>query len=219
MAGSPTNRAVVPVRRLAAAASDDRCIFEASQIGGIEMKTFIALLRGINVTGRNKIPMAELREVCSELGWADVKSYIQSGNLVFNADAKPDELEADLEGAIKGRFGLTIHVMIRAGSDWPTLVAGNPFPEESASEPNRVLLSVPKSPPKEGAAEALQERAVAGERVVRVGDVLWVHFPNGAGTSKISPALLDRLVGSPVTGRNLRTVLKLDEMAREIRTQ
>jgi uncharacterized protein (DUF1697 family) len=175
--------------------------------------TFIALLRGINVSGHNKIPVSELRSLCAELGWTDVQSYIQSGNLLFKAGAGPGRLEAELEGTINRRFGLSIPVIVRSAADWPGYVRDNPYPEESRSEPNAVMLALAKAPPKPDAAAKLRERAVNGERVVQVGDALWLHFGGGVAKSKLSPALFDRLVGSPVTTRNWRTVLKLNEMA------
>jgi uncharacterized protein (DUF1697 family) len=174
---------------------------------------FIALLRGINVTGNNKIPMPELRALCAEAGWGDVRSYIQSGNLIFRADSAPTELEAELERAIAGRFSLTIPVIVRAAAAWPAYVADNPFPEASEHEPNLVMLALAKKPPRAGAVEGLRERAANGERIEGAGDAIWVHYPEGAGRSKLSPALFDRLAGSPVTARNWRTVLKLGELA------
>ncbi len=177
------------------------------------MGRFIALLRGINVGGRNQISMPDLRALCAELGWVDVLSYINSGNLVFRADSAPAELEAGLERAIAGRFGLAIPVLVRSAASWAGYLQGNPFPEESVREPNLVMLGLAKAPPVEDAARELQRRALAGERVLQVGDALWIHYPGGAGRSKISPALLDRLAGSPVTTRNWRTVLEIHKLA------
>jgi uncharacterized protein (DUF1697 family) len=174
---------------------------------------FIALLRGINVSGSNKILMEELRSLCAGLGWVDVQSYIQSGNLIFKASAAPENLETALEEAIQRHFGLSIPVIVRPAADWPRIVEGNPFPEASQREPNRIMLALTKFPPKTGAATKLQERAQNGERVLQVGDALWVYYPGGSGRSKLSPALFDRLAGSPVTARNWRTVLKLNELA------
>jgi uncharacterized protein (DUF1697 family) len=176
-------------------------------------KTFIALLRGINVSGRNMIPMPQLRSLCADLGWAEVQSYIQSGNLVFQATAAPAKLEAALQQAIERHFGFSIPIIVRAAADWPAYVRGNPYPDASESEPNAVMLALSKAPPKEDAVEKLQERAASGERIVQVGDALWIHFGGGVAKSKLSPGLLDRLIGSPVTTRNWRTVLKLQEMA------
>lgn len=171
--------------------------------------TWIALLRGINVSGKNKIPMQALRACCADLGWQNVQSYIQSGNLVFAADGAAAQLEAQLEGAILAQFALRIPVIARPGAAWPAYVEGNPFPNASRDEPNRVMLALSKAPPRAEALAALRERSRDGERLAQVGDGIWTHYPAGAGTSRLSPALFDRLVGSPVTARNWRTVLQI----------
>lgn len=180
------------------------------------MMTFIALLRGINVSGHNKIPMAELCALCAELGWADVRSYIQSGNLLFQADGPATALENDLEQAIMRQFNLAIPVIMRTAANWSAYVSGNPLPQASVDEPNRVMLALAKSPPRQDALEKLQERATSTEHIMQIDDALWIHFGEGVGQSKLTPTLLDRFVGSPVTMRNWRTVLKLDEMRRQL---
>ena len=172
------------------------------------MGRMVALLRAVNVGGR-KLPMAELRALCARLGWAEVATYIQSGNVVFTATGKPAALEAELENAIEARFGLDVPVVVRTAEQWAKLAAGDPFPKEP---PNRVMLLLSKAPPAEGAEAAIEARAVAGERVRRSGDALWFHYPEGAGTSKLTPALIDRAVGSAATARNRNTVMKLKEM-------
>lgn len=179
----------------------------------MDSSTFIALLRGINVGGRNKVPMAELRALAADLGWVDARTYIQSGNLVFGAATQASALEGELEGAIEGRFGLSIPVIVRPARDWSSYLGTNPFPEASGREPNLVMLALSKRPPREGAEDELGSRATEGERVRRVGDALWIHYAGGAGRSKLSPGSLDRAVGSPVTTRNWRTACKLAELA------
>jgi uncharacterized protein (DUF1697 family) len=176
---------------------------------------YIALLRGINVGGRNKIAMGDLRSLCSDLGWSEVRSYIQSGNLVFRADNAGTGLEARLEHGIEREFGLTIPVIIRDHASWRAIMGSNPFPSLSESEPNRVVLHLSKHLPMDDAAEQLQERASLGERIVRTGDAIWIHYAGGIGRSKITTAWLDRTVGSTVTARNWRTVVKIDQMAGE----
>ena len=176
------------------------------------MAKFVALLRAINVGGRSKLPMAGLRALCGKLGWKDVATYIQSGNLVFEASGSAASLEANLEKALGEEFGFTPAVMVRSVPDWKALAQANPFPKESEKEPNRVLVGISKAKPKAGAAEALEARAAAGERVREAGGALWFHYPAGVGTSKLTPSLIDRLAGSPVTARNWRTMLKLCEM-------
>jgi uncharacterized protein (DUF1697 family) len=81
------------------------------------------------------------------------------------------------------------------------------------------MLALSKAPPKQDAVEGLREHALSGERIVQVGDALWIHFEGGVARSKLSPTLLDRLIGSVVTARNWRTVLKLDELARYSRSE
>jgi uncharacterized protein (DUF1697 family) len=175
------------------------------------MEKFVALLRAVNVGGR-KLPMAELREVCGGLGWTGVATYIQSGNAVFEAAAKQAELERKLEAALGARFGFEVPVIVRSASQWAGYSGANPFPDAAEKEPNRLMLMVSKQPPAAGAAAALQDRARDGERVAAAGDAIWIHYPSGAGTSRLSPSLIDRLIGSPATARNFRTVLKLEEM-------
>lgn len=177
------------------------------------MKTFIGLLRGINVGGHNRIPMSDLRVVCAELGWSDIQTYIQSGNLVFSAGSKPATLEAELQHGIEKSFGLTIPIVVRMAAHWPGYVESNPFRKACEKDPHLVMLCLSRLPPNSDAAKGLRERAENGERVAQVGDALWIHFAGGVARSKLSPSLLDRLVGSPVTARNWLTVLKLNEMA------
>jgi len=176
------------------------------------MARLIALLRAVNVGGR-KLPMAQLRALCGELGWAEVETYIQSGNLVFTAAGKADAIEARLETAIKDRFGLDVPVIVRTAAQWSACAAANPFPKAAADEPNRLQLLVSKRPPEKDSADKLMERAQSGETVKAAGGALWFHFPEGVGTSKLTPAIIDKAAGSPSTSRNWRTVLKLQEMA------
>lgn len=173
---------------------------------------FIALLRGINVGGRNIIPMAELRSLCSDIGWNDVETYIQSGNIVFSSTRKSGDLERELEKGIEERFRISTPTIIRTGREWGSLMSGNPFPDASEHEPNLVMLALSKRKPAPEAVEALTTYAVNGERVIQVEGALWIHFPGGSGRSKLTPAVLDRLVASPVTLRNWRTVVRLGKM-------
>ena len=178
------------------------------------MARLIALLRAVNVGGR-KLPMADLRALAGELGWEEVETFIQSGNLVFDAPGTAEALEARLEEALTERFGFHSDVMVRSAAQWAKLMAANPFGEASVAEPNRVLVGIPKSRLSSGAADAIGARASAGERVEEAGGALWFHYAAGVGTSKITPSLIDRAAGSPVTARNWRTMLKLKEMATE----
>jgi uncharacterized protein (DUF1697 family) len=176
---------------------------------------FIALLRGINVTGRNKIPMADLRTLCSKNGMSEVETYIQSGNIVLSASGSADAVETQLETLIEKKFKFSIPVIVRRASEWAAYMKGNPFPEASATEPNLVMLALSKRKPNADALGGLRARAASGEQIERVGDALWIHFDRGVANSKLAPGLFDRVVGSPVTTRNWRTVVKLGEMTKE----
>lgn len=171
----------------------------------------MALLRGINVGGR-ALPMADLRELCAALGWQDVKTYIQSGNVVFASDKAPAALETELEQAIAAKFGMKVPVVVRTARQWAAYLEKNPFADLVDDEPRWLLLLVAKEKPAAGAEKAIEERGTFGERAGRASDGLWIRFPNGVGTSKLSPGVIDRITGSPGTTRNYRTVLKLKEM-------
>jgi uncharacterized protein (DUF1697 family) len=171
----------------------------------------LALIRGINVGGR-VLPMAELRQICAGLGWREVQTFIQSGNVVFESDEDAAALEAALEAAIAERFGFKVPVIVRTPAQWAAYPAGNPFAQAARDEPNRLMLIVAKRPPAADAVETLQARATMGERIGRAGDGLWIWFPQGIGKSRLSPVLIDKLVDSPATSRNHRTVMKLKEM-------
>jgi len=175
------------------------------------MRRMVALLRAVNVGGR-KLPMAELRALCGKLGWRDVATYIQSGNLVFTAAGKSEAIEKALEQAIAEGFGLDVPVVVRTAAQWADYPSRNPFAKAARDEPNRLILLLSKSPPATGAEDVIQARATAGEIVKRAGDALWIHFPEGAGTSKLTPSLIDRAIGSPATSRNHNSVMKLKEM-------
>jgi len=175
------------------------------------MARLIALLRAVNVGGR-KLPMAELRSLAEGIGLSEPRTFIQSGNLVFTAPGSAAALETKLEQAIAARFGFHSDVIVRTETQWRRLVESNPFREESDREFNRVLVGLAKSKLAADAAAAIAEAAAAGERVEEAGGALWFHYPRGVGISKLTPRLIDRAAGSPVTARNWRTVTTLMEM-------
>jgi uncharacterized protein (DUF1697 family) len=167
--------------------------------------TFVVLLRGINVGGHRKVPMAALRGLCQDQGFGAVQSHIQSGNLVFTATGDPT---AALEAAVEKHFGFAVEIVVRTARQWAAYVAGNPFQEQAAAEPNHVMLVLAKAAPGPDHLEKLRRRASANERAELVGDAIWLYFGDGAARSKMFPATADG-----ATARNWRTVLKLAEMA------
>ncbi|MFQ5934320.1 MAG: DUF1697 domain-containing protein [Dehalococcoidia bacterium] len=177
------------------------------------METYIALLRGVNVGGRNRVVMADLRARCEASGLRDVRTYVQSGNLVFVSSRVAGSLEAQLERLISGAYDLSVPVLVRTAHVWASYVASNPFPAAAEERPSLLHLCLSKLPPKKTAVPVLRERAIGGERIESHGDALWIDFASGVGRSKITPSALDRLVGSSVTARNWNTVLKIAELA------
>lgn len=117
---------------------------------------YVALLRAVNVGGVAKLPMAELREVCGALGWGAVRTYIQSGNVVFEAEAQAAELETALERAIAARFGWSRPAIVRSAGQWANYARETPFPEAERDAPNRLMLCLAKQPLRAGAEEMLQ---------------------------------------------------------------
>jgi uncharacterized protein (DUF1697 family) len=172
------------------------------------MAKHVALLRGINVGGHRKVPMAALRELAQEIGLGDPRTYVASGNMVFESGEKPAALERKLEQAIEAKFGFDVDVIVRTAAQWADHVASNPFPEESRRSPGLVMLVIGREAADDSAVERLRARASGGERVERRGGALWIWFANGAGRSKIGLA-----GGKGVwTSRNWSTVLALHEM-------
>lgn len=172
----------------------------------------IALLRGINVGGNKKVPMADLRELATGLGWSRVATYIQSGNAVFAASGKPAALEAALEKAIAKHFGFPVPVVVRTAAEWLGWAKGSPFPDAEAARSNLLHLGIGKAAPAAGAAKALAPYCTQGERIVVRDGAIWIDYQNGVARSKLAPAVLDRAVGSTVTLRNWKTVQALAAM-------
>jgi uncharacterized protein (DUF1697 family) len=177
------------------------------------MPTFVALLRGINVGSTRKVPMATLRELCITRGLARPETYIQSGNLIVDAEADADEVRALLEPALKKQFGFAVDVVVRTANAWAKYIAANPFAEETDVLPNKLHLYLSRDRISSGAAKDLEQRAQSGEQIRVAGGALWIDYgANGVGGSKLTPALIDKACGSPATGRNWNSVLKIQAM-------
>lgn len=179
----------------------------------------VALLRGVNVGGANRLPMARLREVAQELGWADVATYIQSGNLVFSAVGDPPDLAAALHDGLASGAGLDVDVLVLTAAEVVALEEDCPWPQ--VEDARHVHAVVHPQAPGEQARQAVDDAVAAArhrgsrDEAVLLGRVLWLHTPDGAGRSVLM-GLLDR---APVrsssgwaTARNLATVRRLRAM-------
>lgn len=178
----------------------------------------IALLRGVMPTGKNRVPMAELRALLGELGFEGVRTYIASGNAVFRSRGPVGaELEALLEDAIAERIGPRLDVMVRDRPWWEAAMAACPFPEVAAERPNRLLMTVLKGTPEPAGARAFEALAEPPDAVRVVGDVAWIVFSGADSLKKLTPAACRRTLGPiSTTGRNWNTAVKLRQMAAEL---
>lgn len=170
----------------------------------------IALLRAVNVGGTGKVKMADLRSLMETLGFAEPATLLQSGNLVFGGAKGSDaELEVRFEKELEQRLGVRSDFMIRTPAEWEAIVAANPFPKEAADDPRFVHVMALKTAPEASTESALQSAIVGSEKVALNGRELYIHFPDGAGRSKLTNVLIEKKLGTRGTARNWNTVIKI----------
>jgi uncharacterized protein (DUF1697 family) len=179
------------------------------------MSIHIALLRAINVGGRNKVAMSDLRDLCEDLGLAGAQSLLQSGNLVFQSGRRSGtELERLLEMETAKRLGLSADFIVRSAADWDTIVARNPLPKKASSDPSHLVVVFLKGAPPTKRLDALRA-AIRGPEVVSLyGKQLYVVYPAGIGRSKLTLPLIEKALATRGTGRNWNTVLKLASLCK-----
>jgi len=172
--------------------------------------TTIALLRGINVGGHNKVSMTDLRSIVESLGCSDVKTYIQSGNVVFT---HPTSISpAAVEDEIEARLGMRVTVVLRTSAAMAKVLQGVPF-DDSDLDLARLYVGFMAATPEHARVEALDAEQFLPERFAIVGEELYLYLPHGMGRTKL-PAYLDRQLKVPTTVRNWNTVQKLVELSR-----
>jgi uncharacterized protein (DUF1697 family) len=181
------------------------------------MNTYIALLRGINVGGKNTLPMKELAALLEDLGLKHVKTYLASGNVVFQSAATgldTDKLSSDIKTAVGQSRGFTPQVLIRSVEEFQKAIAANPFPE-AESQPKTLHLYFLETAPSDPDMQSLDSIKKPSEQYKLIGAVFYLHAPDGIGRSKLA-ARVERSLGVPATARNWRTVDKVMAMAAEI---
>ena len=180
------------------------------------MTTHVALLRGINVGGKNKVAMADLREFLAGLGLDDAKTLLQSGNVVCRSQGKSaSALEKFLEKESASRLGVSADYVIRSSAEWANVIAANPFPDEAQSDPSHLVVMFLKSAPAPASVKAVQASIKGREIVKSHGRELYLVYPDGIGSSKLSGTLIERQLGLRGTARNWNTVLKLGALAED----
>lgn len=180
------------------------------------MTTYAALLRGINVGGSKKVPMAELRTLLTGLGHTGVATYLQSGNAVFSADSgDEDTLAADITQAVEKHFGFTVDVLVRDHTYLKAIRDDCPFPAADL-EPRQLHVTYFSTPVDGDRFASIDQRVFLPEEF-RLGDrALYLYAPDGLGRSKLAEALSRPrpLKGLVATSRNWNTVVKLEELTR-----
>ena len=178
------------------------------------MPTAIALIRGINVGGNNPLPMASLRALCENCGLADIRTYIQSGNIVFTAPARQIVAAArTLENAIESAHGFRPGIITRSLDEWHAAIADSPFASRGGIDPAKLHIMFLASKPAAPAAKALAGVKRGEEELHLIGRELHLYFPDGVGKSKLSMAAVEKALATPGTARNWNTILKLRELA------
>jgi len=172
----------------------------------------IALLRAINVGGI-KVSMADLKALLLDLGFDDVRTLLNSGNVVFRGKSKTAvDLEKLLETEFAKRAGRPTEFFVRTAEEWKAIIDRNPMTDEARRDPGHLLLVVLKHSPTNQEVDALRTAIVGPEVVEADGKQAYIYYPAGVGQSKLTAKLIEKQLGSPGTGRNWNTVLKLAAM-------
>jgi len=166
---------------------------------------YVAFLRGINLGPTNKISMPELREMAQSLGYTNVATYINSGNLIFTSPKKAAALEREIASAISKRFGASIDVAVRTPARLKKILAGNPYPDGSPSLVTVAFLT--KAAPAD-AKKKVAAMATEAEPFTFAGSEVYVHYSNGQGRSKLAERF-SSVIGVGATVRNINTVTKI----------
>jgi uncharacterized protein (DUF1697 family) len=173
----------------------------------------IALLRGINIGPRQRVSMPELRELIEGLGYTDVETLVQSGNVVFTARARPATLEQKLEEEIERQLGVDPKVVVRTRDELAAAIEANPF--DVPKDPKNLHVTFLAGEPDEAAVKKLEDADLAPDELRFRGREIYILYANGAGRSELAKQLGRAKLGVAATDRNWNTVTKLLEMADE----
>ena len=177
------------------------------------MTTYVALLRGINVSGKNSIRMPDLQSSFSGLGLEGVRTYLQSGNVVFRAgQSDVVTLAAAIEARITQDFGHVVPVLVMSAKDLDLVANSNPLWPKRGGEEKLFHCTFLFQPVSQNSFQTLKLPAAVGERAVLVGSAVLLHCPYGYGKTKLNNSFFERALGVPATTRNWRTVLALQEL-------
>jgi len=173
-----------------------------------KMKTYIVLLRGINVSGKNKLPMSALREVLNEMGFQNVQTYIQSGNILLDTDEEKVMITQKIREAIALKFGYDVPVIIRTIDEWKKAIQNYPFSLENEKIVAFTFLDTPVEEQK------IEVNVIKEDQYQINKDIIYLHCPSGFADTKLTNNLFEKKLKVIATSRNLRTTLKLLELTK-----
>ena len=171
------------------------------------MKKYIVLLRGINVSGKNKLPMAELRDLLNDLGFQNVQTYIQSGNIILESDEGKSVVCNKIKEGIQTKFGYDVPVIARTIPQWKKAIANYPFSTDNTKIVAFVFLS------KKVYETKIEVKDINNDEYVIDNDMVYIHCSTGFGKTKLSNNLFERKLNVTATTRNYNSTLKLLELA------
>lgn len=178
------------------------------------MPVYVGLLRAVNLGKGTSVGMEALRDLLGKAGLEDVQTVLQSGNVVFRSSVPTaSELEGPLGEKISRSFRVRTELFVRSAPEWRTLVSKNPFSREAETDPSHLLAVLLRRAPSKERWEALDAAIRGRERVRGAGRHAYIVYPDGIGRSKLTMALVESKLGTPGTGRNWNTVLKLATLA------
>lgn len=180
-----------------------------------EMKSYISILRGINVSGHNLIRMQDLKSLFEELGMKGVATYIQSGNVVYQnpGNIKDAAINTKAEAAIRERFGFQVPVITRRAEEWLETITLNPFLSEPGIDFDKLHVTFLERVPDKERAAAIANRDTGVDRYVMKGKNIYLYCPGGYGNTKLSNSFFENRLKVKATTRNWKTVIKLAELA------
>jgi uncharacterized protein (DUF1697 family) len=171
---------------------------------------YVALLRAVNVGGV-KVAMSDLKALCEGLGFTEVSTLLNSGNVIFTSSKSSAALETLLEKEMTKRFARGTDFLVRNAKEWAALIAANPFPEMAKRDPGHLVAMPLKDAPGKAAMAKLDAAIKGRETAKAVGKTLYLTYPDGIGVSKLTIGVIEKALGTRGTARNWNTVLKVGE--------
>ena len=179
------------------------------------MEVFISILRGINVSGHNKILMAELKELYGELGFLDIVTYIQSGNVIFKAgkSLSHQDIEEMITAKILGKYTFNVPVLVRTAGEMQKILAANPFLEQKGMDISKLHVTFLSGKPARPAVQALEKLDHSPDEFRVAGREVYLHIPGGYGNTKLSNTFFENKLKVRASTRNWKTITTLVGLA------